>query len=73
MLSKAKDCYENNKDRLREQARNKYINLSEEEKSEKRKYGKNRYHKISEEKKTRLKEYQKNYYEAKKSQYIIIK
>ena len=66
MLSKAKDCYENNKDRLREQARNKYINLSEEEKSEKRKYGKNRYHKISEEKKTRLKEYQKNYYEAKK-------
>ena len=66
MLSKAKDCYENNKDRLRKQARNKRINFSEEEKSEKRKYGKNRYHKISEEKKTRLKEYQKNYYEAKK-------
>ena len=30
MLSKAKDYYKNNKDRLREQARDKYRNLSEE-------------------------------------------
>ena len=29
MLSKAKDYYKNNKDRLREQARDKYRNLSE--------------------------------------------
>ena len=33
MLSKAKDYYKNNKDRLREQARDKYRNLSEEEKN----------------------------------------
>ena len=69
MLSKAKDYYKNNKDKLREQARDKYRNLSEE-KNKKREYGKNRYHKMSEKKKTRLKEYQKNHYEAKKSQYI---
>ena len=35
MLSKAKDYYKNNKDRLREQARDKYRNLSEEEKNKK--------------------------------------
>ena len=57
------------KNRLREQARDKYRNLSEEEKNKKREYGKNRYHNMSEEKKQRLKEYQKNYREAKKSQY----
>ena len=33
VLSKAKDCFKNNKDRLREQARDKYRNLSEEEKN----------------------------------------
>ena len=44
VLSKAKDYYKNNKDRLREQARGKYRNLSEEEKNKKREYGKNRYH-----------------------------
>ena len=60
--------YENNKQRLREQARDKYRNLSEGEKNKKREYGKNRYHNMSEEKKQRLKEYQKNYREEKKSQ-----
>ena len=34
MLSKGKD-YKNNKDRLREQAKDKYRNLSEEEKNKK--------------------------------------
>ena len=43
MLSKSKDYYKNNKDRWREQARNKYRNLPEEEKIKKREYGKNRY------------------------------
>ena len=43
--------YQQSKDRLREQARDKYRNLSEEEKNKKREYGKNRYHKMSEEKK----------------------
>ena len=32
VVSKAKDCYKNNKDRLRERARDKYRDLSEEEK-----------------------------------------
>ena len=32
MLNKAKDYHKNDKERLREQARNKYRNLSEEEK-----------------------------------------
>ena len=36
MLSKAKDYYKNNKDRLREQARHKYRNLPEEEKIKKK-------------------------------------
>ena len=36
MLNRAKDYYENDKARLREQARNKYRNLSEENKNKKR-------------------------------------
>ena len=43
------------KKRLREQARDKYRNLSEEEKNKKREYGKNRYHNMSEEKKKKTK------------------
>ena len=69
ILNRAKDYYENDEERLREQARDKYRNLSEEEKNKKREYGKNRYHNMLEEKKQKLKEYQKNYSEAKKSQY----
>ena len=49
--NRAKDYYKNNKERLREQAKDKYRNLSEEEKNEKRKYGRNRYHNMSEQKK----------------------
>ena len=37
ILNKAKDYYENGKERLREQARDKYRNLSEEEKIKKKK------------------------------------
>ena len=69
ILNRAKDYYKNIKERLREQARDKYRYLSEEEKNKKRGYGKNRYHNMSEEKKQRLKEYQKSYRETKKSQY----
>ena len=72
ILNRAKDYYENDKGRLREQTGDKYRNLSEEEKNEKREYGKNRYLNMSEEKKKRLKEYQKNYCEAKKNLIIII-
>ena len=53
ILNRAKDYYKSDKERLREQARDKYRNLSKEE----------------EKKKKRLKEYQQNYREAKKSQY----
>ena len=66
ILSRAKDYYENDKERLRVQARDQCINLSEQEKNKKREYTRNRYHSMSEEKKQRLKEYQKNYRKVKK-------
>ena len=59
ILNRAADYYENDKERLREQERDKYRNLSEEEKNKKREYGTNKYRNMSEEKKQRLKEYQK--------------
>ena len=40
ILNRAKDYYEINKGRLREQARDKYRNLSVEEKKKKTEYGK---------------------------------
>ena len=48
MLNKVKDCYENDKERLRVQARNKYRNLSEDDKdlSEEDKKKKREYRKI---------------------------
>ena len=63
-INRAKDYNENYKERLTEQARYKYRNLSEEEKNKKRD--------ISiclKERKTRLKKHQKNYCEVRKSQY----
>ena len=69
ILNRAKDYYKNDKEILREQARDKYRNLSEGEKNEKQNYGRNRYHNMSEEKKQRLREYQKNYCKTKKSYY----
>ena len=53
ILNRAKDYYENDKERLRAQARDKYKDLSKEEKNKKREYGKNRYHIMSEEKKNK--------------------
>ena len=67
IINTAKDYYENDKERLREQARDKCRNLSEEEKNKKN-IEKNRYRSVSEEKNQRLKECQKNCHEAKKSQ-----
>ena len=55
VLNRVKDNGENDKERLREQAKDKYRNLSEEDKNKKREYGKNRYHNMSEEKKQKLK------------------
>ena len=69
LLNRAKYYYKDDKERLRDNARDKYRNLSEEEKNKKREYGRNKYHKMSKEKKQNLKEYQKNYCGAKKSQF----
>ena len=59
ILNRAKDYFENNKELLRERAKNKYRELPEEEKNINRECGKNRYHNMSEENKKRLKKYQK--------------
>ena len=59
ILNRTKDYYENDKERLWEQAREKYRNLSGEDKNKKREYGRNKYHNMSEEKKQELKEHQK--------------
>ena len=40
ILNSAKDYYENNKELLKERAKNKYRELSEDEKNIKREYGK---------------------------------
>ena len=73
ILNEQKDYYKNSKERLREQARDKYRSLSEEEKNKKRECGKNRYHNMSEEKKQTKripKKYRKaNYYREKAVQY----
>ena len=73
ILNRSKDYYQNNKERLRVQARDKYRNSSEEKKNKNREYGKNRYRNMPGEKKQRIKEYQinyrKNYRETKKYQY----
>ena len=45
---KATKCYQANKDDLKEKARNKYRNLTEEEKKVKRQYSSDRYNKMKE-------------------------
>ena len=50
-LNRAKDYYENHKEKLRREARDKYGNLPEAEKNKKREYEKNRYRDLSKEKK----------------------
>ena len=50
ILKRVEEFYKNNKKRLKEQARSKYRELSEEEKNIKREYRKNRYDNTSEEK-----------------------
>ena len=71
ILNRTKDYYKNDKERLSDNARDKYTNLSEEEQNKNRKYGRNKYHNMFEKRKQKLKEYQKeyqkNYCEANKS------
>ena len=73
ILNCAKGYYENDKEILREQARDEYRNLSEEDKNKRREYRKNRYRNISEEKKQRLKEYKKNIVRLKSLNIIMNK
>ena len=63
---KAAEYYIANKEVLRENAKNKYRNLSEEEKEAKRKYRRSRYRKMTKDEKNKLKEYQRKYQAAKK-------
>ena len=63
--------YKNNEELSREQAKNKYRSLSEDQKDIKKQYQKTRYHSISDEEKQRLKDYQRNYRETKKLKLIL--
>ena len=58
-LNTAKDYYENGLERLREQARHKYRNLSEEEKKKKREYGRKQISQYVRRKKAKTKEISK--------------
>ena len=71
ILNRTKDYNENNKERLRDQAKNKYRNLSEEDKNIKREYGKNRYHNMSEKSNKNLKNIKK-VIKRQKSLHIMI-
>ena len=54
---KAKEYYENNKERLQEQALHKYGELSNEEKNIKREDGRNRYGNMTEQDKQKLRDF----------------
>ena len=56
---KVAEYYINNQEALKENARNGYRNLSEEEKKVKRAYGRDRYRNMTEDEKNGLKGYQK--------------
>ena len=51
ILKKAKDYCKNDKERLRDNARDKYRNLSKEEKNKKTDYGRSTWHNMPEQKK----------------------
>ena len=70
ILNRTKDYYKNNKELLRERAKSKYRELSEEEKNIKKEYGRNRYHNMSKEKKQKLKDYIKKIIVKLKNQII---
>ena len=53
ILNRAKDYYQNGKERFKKQTIDKYRSLTEK-KNKKREYGRNRYHNMSEEKIQRL-------------------
>ena len=70
-IKSSKKYYENNNERLLDQAKNKYRQSSDKEKDVKKEYGRNRYQNISEENEQRLKEYQKKIIVKQKNQHKI--
>ena len=68
ILNRANAYYENNKELLKERAKNRYRELSENEKDAKKQYQKDRCNNMTAEEKQKYKKYQKNYREAKKQQ-----
>ena len=72
ILNRARYYYENDKERLRGKARDKYRNLSEEEKNKKREYRKNRCRNMSEGKKTKIKRISKKIIARLKSLNIML-
>ena len=62
---KVAEYYINNQEAFKENTRNGYRNLSEEEKKVKRAYGRDRYRNMTEDEKNGLKGYQKNYQATK--------
>ena len=72
ILNRAKDYYENNKELLRERAKNKYRKLPENEKDVKRQHQRDRYHNMTAEEKQRLKDIKKITVRLKKQQHKII-
>ena len=67
ILNRAKDFYENNKELLRERAKNKCRELPENEKYVKRQYQRDRYYNMTAKEKQRLKKCQKNYRKARRT------
>ena len=66
LLNRSKEYYINNRELIRECARNKYRSLTGEEKQKMKDYQKEYHKKYREGKKDYQKEYQKKYREAKK-------
>ena len=65
----SKRYYENDKERLQEQAQNCWRNLLEGEKGMKREYWRNRFKNLSKKDKQKLKEYGKSYHNSIKISY----
>ena len=63
---KAAEYYIENKEVLKENAKNKHRTLSEEKIKAKREYGRNRYRNMTEVEKNKLKEHQRKYQTSKK-------
>ena len=62
--------YQENKERFRKKARERYQNLSKEEKEKKRQYDCERYKSLLENGKQKLVEYRKKYYRMRKNVFL---